>query len=140
MSEYDELLERMRRQGQSPLKAPRGAQPDPTPDQFDEFVEFLRSGQYPKFSRVIWTGETYYVELSLKLDLDSQATAQQVREQVAEQLRKLSLLEKKILNIDILIKNRKPVQAIVTMQPEFTRLGVVRLGTGLLRELQEGPG
>jgi hypothetical protein len=103
---------------------------------FDEFLERIRTGRYPKYGALYWDGETEEMSTAVHFELNRSEPAETVCERAWQFLGQLTPAEQSALEIEVAIRDGKPVRAI--LKPR--RNGPVRINTNRLRELHRGPG
>lgn len=95
-----------------------------------DFLKRLLSGRFPPFGTLFWDGETQQVSTAVNFELHQSESDETVRRRAYEFFRQLTPAEWLALEIEVAIRNRRPVRAI--LKP---RAGVVKIGTGRLRRL-----
>lgn len=100
---------------------------------FDNHIDFLNrilKGRFPPFGTLIWDGETQQVSTAVHFELSQTESDETVRRRAYDFFAQLSPAEWLALEIEVAVRNRRPVRAI--LKP---RGGVVKVGTGRLRRM-----
>jgi len=94
------------------------------------FLKRLLNRRFPAYGTLMWDGETQQVSTAVHFEMNRQEPAEVVSQRAYEFFSQLTPEEWLTLEIEVAIRDGKPVRAI--LKP---RGGVVKIGTGRLRQL-----
>lgn len=114
--------------GYLPSSPPNGD--DEPLDNHINFLKRLLHGRFPPFGILHWDGETQQISTAVHFELNQAESDETVRRRAYDFFSQLTPAEWLATEVEVTIRNRRPVRAI--LKP---RGGVVRLGTGRLRQL-----
>lgn len=104
--------------------------------QYESFLEIVLNGHHPDCCHVTWNGQ--FPQCEFNLNFDDRApneTLRSKRERAWRELRRVRGALRRWVEIDVLIRHRKPNYAVVRVRPEA--MGLFRFGTAPLQDLAE---
>lgn len=99
---------------------------------YEEFLERIRTGNHPPYGVLTWDGETQQVATAVHFELHKSEPPEVVNGRAWSFLRKLTPAEWLALEVEVTLRDRKAVRAV--LKP---RSSVVKVGTARLKELLE---
>jgi hypothetical protein len=97
-------------------------------DEFEKFLDRLRNKNHPQYGTISWNGRTREITVTIQFDGNGVEDDATIRQRALRYLESLTREEREIINLDVSLREGKPVKAIL-------RAGTGDLSIERLREL-----